>query len=68
MYLTSDLFNFILILDDQWLLIFLRGCKHNLDKTTIKLESYYAFRKTTVEFFGNRDPLLPKIQEFFNRG
>jgi len=55
-------------LDDQWLLAFVRGCKFSLEKTKQKLESFYTLRTLVPEFFSNRDPLTPEIQEILSLG
>jgi len=49
--------------DDQFLLGFLRGCKFNLQETKDKLDQFYTVRTLAPEFFSNRDPLSPEIQE-----
>lgn len=54
--------------DDQWILTFLRGCKFSLERTKAKLDSYYTMRTLLPEFFTNRDPLLPEIQEILKLG
>ncbi|XP_050675542.1 alpha-tocopherol transfer protein-like [Leptidea sinapis] len=37
--------------DDQWLLAFLRACKHSLERTKEKLDLYYSMRTLAPEFF-----------------
>ncbi|XP_034236646.1 retinol-binding protein pinta-like [Thrips palmi] len=54
--------------DDQWILTFLRGCKFSLERTKAKLDSYYTMRTLLPEFFSNRDPMLPEIQEILKLG
>ncbi|KAB0798540.1 hypothetical protein PPYR_09533 [Photinus pyralis] len=54
--------------DDQWILRFLRGCKFSLDKTKEKLNNFYTLRSALPEFFANRDPYLPKIQQILQLG
>ncbi|GJQ86157.1 hypothetical protein Trydic_g13437 [Trypoxylus dichotomus] len=54
--------------DDQWLLTFLRGCKFSLEKTKEKLDTYYTMRTLVPEFFKDRDPFSPKIQEVLKAG
>ncbi|XP_046386013.1 alpha-tocopherol transfer protein-like [Ischnura elegans] len=51
--------------DDQRLITFLRGCKFSLEKTKRKLDMYYTMRTALPEFFANRDPMRPEIQEVF---
>lgn len=54
--------------DDQWILTFLRGCKFSLERAKAKLDSYYTMRTLLPEFFTNRDPMLPEIQEILKLG
>lgn len=58
-------FNFI---EDQWLLTFLRGGKHKLEKTKAKLDLYYSARSSLPEIFTDRDPLLPEIKKLLELG
>ncbi|VVC91866.1 unnamed protein product [Leptidea sinapis] len=37
--------------DDQWLIVFLRACKHSLERTKEKLDLYYSMRTLAPEFF-----------------
>ncbi|XP_011501572.1 PREDICTED: alpha-tocopherol transfer protein-like [Ceratosolen solmsi marchali] len=55
-------------LDDFFILRFLRGCKFDIEKTKRKLMSYYVQRSLSPEWFTNRDPFLPEIQELLNLG
>lgn len=50
------------------ILPFLRGCKFNLEKTKLKLKNYYVLRSEVPEWFKNRDPSLPEIQELIKLG
>ncbi|XP_067015396.1 retinol-binding protein pinta [Anabrus simplex] len=54
--------------DDQFLITFLRGCKFSLERTKEKLDAYYTYRTAMPEFFKNRDPFLPELQDIFNKG
>lgn len=54
--------------EDSAILPFLRGCKFNLEKTKVKLKNYYKLRKDIPEWFANRDPSLPIIQELVKLG
>ncbi|PZC74679.1 hypothetical protein B5X24_HaOG207348 [Helicoverpa armigera] len=49
--------------DDQWLVVFLRGCKFSLERTKEKLDLYYSVRTTAPELFQMRhtDPLFDEI-------
>lgn len=53
---------------DKDILPFLRGCKFNLERTKEKLTNYYTMRRDRSEWFRNRDPLLPEIQELVKLG
>lgn len=55
-------------LEDEYILPFLRGCKFNLEKTKAKLGNYYTMRRDRPEWFSNRNPLLPEIQELVRMG
>lgn len=46
--------------------VFLRGCKHNLEKTKEKIQMYFIARSEVPELFCNRNPsaeLLAKYNE-----
>lgn len=58
----------LLILDDQWILTFLRGCKFSLQTTKQKLDMYYSIRNRAPDFFGDRDPFHIEMQRFFKKG
>ncbi|XP_054258513.1 retinol-binding protein pinta-like [Macrosteles quadrilineatus] len=47
---------------------FLRGCKFDIEKTKKKLKSYYQLRGSTPEWFSDRDPTLPALQELLSLG
>ncbi|CAH0749105.1 unnamed protein product [Diatraea saccharalis] len=47
--------------DDQWLVIFLRGCKYSMEKAKQKLDLYYTLRSTEPYLFNT----MPTI-EYFN--
>lgn len=49
--------------DDQFLVTFLRGCKHSLEKTKFKIDKFYSVRTSAPELFSNRDPLDPVIAD-----
>ncbi|KOB73495.1 Uncharacterized protein OBRU01_10660 [Operophtera brumata] len=53
---------------DQWLLAFLRGGKFSLERSKEKLDMYYTMKGIVPEFFANRDPMDPKIQEILKLG
>jgi hypothetical protein len=47
---------------------FLRGCKFDLEKTKHKFSNYYELRADCPEWFNQRDPCLPEIQELLQLG
>lgn len=51
--------------DDGRIMTFLRGCKFSLEKTKRKLDMYFTMRTAVPEFFADRDPTKPEIQEVF---
>ncbi|CAG9784537.1 unnamed protein product [Diatraea saccharalis] len=53
---------------DQWLIAFLRGSKFSLERSKEKIDMYYTLRSLVPEFFSNRDPLDPKVQEILKLG
>ncbi|XP_072936587.1 uncharacterized protein [Epargyreus clarus] len=55
-------------ISDQMLVAFLRGSKYSLERSKEKLDLFYTLRTLTPEFYGNRDPLEPKIQELLKLG
>lgn len=57
-----------LLIVNQWLVAVLRGSKYDQEKARGKLESYYNLRDTAPEFYTNRDPLDPKIQDLLKEG
>lgn len=54
--------------DDFFILRFLRACKFNNEKTKTKIENYQKQRANVPEWFKNRDPLQPKLQELLDVG
>lgn len=54
--------------DDQFLIAFLRGCKHSLERTKQKIDMFYTYRTHLTEIMGNRDPLQDKISEVIKLG
>ncbi|XP_077292070.1 retinol-binding protein pinta-like [Arctopsyche grandis] len=54
--------------DDQWLIAFLRGCKHSLERSKEKLDMFYTLRTAAPEICQVKDPMDPKIQELLNIG
>lgn len=54
--------------DDVSILYFLRGCKFDVERTKQKLRNFYVMKAERPEWFTNRDPLLPEIQELVKLG
>ncbi|XP_024873772.1 retinol-binding protein pinta-like isoform X1 [Temnothorax curvispinosus] len=54
--------------DDFLILRFLRVCKFNLEKTKIRIQSYYKQRSDVPEWYMNKDPYLPELQELLDMG
>jgi hypothetical protein len=54
--------------DDQFLLTFLRGSKHNIEKAKAKIEMFYTCRTALPEIMSNRDPLNPHLLEIIRLG
>lgn len=54
--------------DEEAIIPFLRGCKYDLEKTKKKLSNYYQMKRDVPEWFANRDPSLPILQELTKLG
>ncbi|XP_037950885.1 retinol-binding protein pinta [Teleopsis dalmanni] len=54
--------------DAETLLFFLRNCKYDLERTKKKIKSFYQMRAERVEWFANRNPLLPELQDLLRLG
>lgn len=54
--------------DDQFLLTFLRGSKHDLEKAKAKIEMFYTCRSSMPEIMSNRDPLDPHLRKIIRLG
>jgi regulator of replication initiation timing len=55
-------------LDDQFLIGFLRNCKHNVEDTLRKIISFYSCRSSLPELMENRDPANQRIREILKLG
>ncbi|XP_043266208.1 retinol-binding protein pinta-like [Colletes gigas] len=55
-------------IDDFSILRFLRASKFNVEKAKCKLRNYYKQRSNLPEWYSNRDPFLPQLQELFDIG
>lgn len=60
--------SFVLYLDDVSLCWFLRGCKFDVNRTKARIETFFVFRSKVVEWYADRDPLLPELLEILNLG
>jgi hypothetical protein len=54
--------------DDQFLMIFLRGCKHSLERVKEKLDMFYTVRTSLPEFIRNRDICEPVTAKMLKSG
>ncbi|ETN68021.1 SEC14 [Anopheles darlingi] len=55
-------------MDDQFLLGFLRACKHSLERVKEKLDTYYTIRSVLPEVMRKRDPLDPFLRKVIRMG
>ncbi|XP_014256783.1 alpha-tocopherol transfer protein-like [Cimex lectularius] len=53
--------------DDHLIRRFLTCCDHSLEKTKTTMDHFFCLRADTPEFFSDRDPLQPKMQEVFTQ-
>ncbi|KAG8292590.1 hypothetical protein J6590_034783 [Homalodisca vitripennis] len=49
--------------DERMLPLVVRGCKHNLERAKVKVDTYYSVRGSMPEIFQSRDPLGQEILE-----
>lgn len=54
--------------DDQFLISFLRGCKHDIEKAEKKLDKFYTLRTHIPELMLDRDPLDQKLHGIIKLG
>ncbi|XP_019530553.3 alpha-tocopherol transfer protein [Aedes albopictus] len=54
--------------DDQFLIGFLRACKHSIQRVKEKMDIYYSIRSVLPEVMANRDPLDPFIRKVIKMG
>jgi hypothetical protein len=55
-------------LDDQFLILFLRGCKYSLERAKQKLDMFYTVRTHAPELVGKRDGLDDRTLEILRLG
>ncbi|XP_071631401.1 retinol-binding protein pinta-like isoform X2 [Temnothorax longispinosus] len=58
----------ITALYDFLILRFLRVCKFDLEKTKIRIRNHYEQRSDLPEWYMNKDPFLPELQELLDMG
>lgn len=54
--------------DDQFLVQFLRGCKHSLEKAKRKIDAFYSLRSLHVDMRSVTDVDELKFRQFHNTG
>uniref|UniRef100_A0A1A9UI68 CRAL_TRIO_N domain-containing protein n=1 Tax=Glossina austeni TaxID=7395 RepID=A0A1A9UI68_GLOAU len=54
--------------DDQLLIAFLRGCKHNLQKAKSKINSYFTWKRKFPTMFSAKDVDKERFREIFRLG
>ncbi|XP_012222901.1 retinol-binding protein pinta-like [Linepithema humile] len=54
--------------DDFFILRFLRVCKFDIEKTKTRIRNYYKQRFDLPEWFANKDPLRPELQDLLDEG
>lgn len=54
--------------DDQFLIMFLRGCKYDLKEVKQKIEAYYNVRSQLADFFKDRDVMNEKFANIVRLG
>lgn len=59
---------YLFILDDQFLIAFLRGNKYDFETTKRKFDLFFTFREDIPELMRNRDPLNKQIAEILKLG
>ncbi|XP_073979268.1 alpha-tocopherol transfer protein [Rhodnius prolixus] len=53
-------------IDDHLIERFLTCCDYSLERTKATMDLFFCLRADTPEFFTDRDPLHPRMQEVFN--
>ncbi|XP_013105368.2 alpha-tocopherol transfer protein-like [Stomoxys calcitrans] len=54
--------------EDQFLISFLRGCKHSMEKAKSKIDNYYTLRTKYPDFYTIQNIDDPKMIELFDLG
>ena len=60
--------NAVPVVDDQFLIAFLRGTKFSLERTKEKLDMHYTLKTITPELYAKRDPFAPEVQKILKLG
>lgn len=69
MLITVASLNFLIfILDDQFLITFLRGCKFSIQKAKEKIDLFFTVREEIPELIRNRDPLGKRMGAMIKLG
>uniref|UniRef100_A0A182WD93 CRAL-TRIO domain-containing protein n=1 Tax=Anopheles minimus TaxID=112268 RepID=A0A182WD93_9DIPT len=55
-------------MEEQFLLGFLRSCKHSMERVKEKLDTYYTIRSVLPEVMRKRDPLDPFVRKVIQMG
>jgi len=55
-------------LDDDYLLVFLRGCKFSLERTKEKLDMYFSCKTACPEWYDNWDVKSDLVQYLLDTG
>jgi hypothetical protein len=56
------------IIDDKFILAYLRGCKFSYEKTKKKIDMWHAMRTHCPEYYTGWDPLEEKNNEILSHG
>ncbi|XP_012522417.1 retinol-binding protein pinta [Monomorium pharaonis] len=67
-YWSKESDDFPAQIDDFLILRFLRVCKFDLEKTKIRIQNYYKQQSKLPEWYKNKDPFQPELQEILNLG
>ncbi|XP_015123298.1 retinol-binding protein pinta [Diachasma alloeum] len=54
--------------DDFTIQRFLRACKFDVERAKEKIFNYHAQRSASPDWFANRDPMIPELQDMFKMG
>uniref|UniRef100_A0A336JZM6 CSON006029 protein n=1 Tax=Culicoides sonorensis TaxID=179676 RepID=A0A336JZM6_CULSO len=60
---NSDIPGMPTCITDHQLLMFFRACRRDFEVTRTVIQAYYEHKRSTPEFFSNRNPLAEEIQQ-----